>query len=90
MFPYQYQVDDRIVLHLPQGYHVENLPKPAEADAGALTYNAAWKQEGSAVTLTRRFALKTSFIQAAQYAPLRTFYGEMGNSDRAPLVLKKE
>ena len=86
---YQQQVHDRVTLHVPAGFAVENVPKNATADVGACGYSTSWKEATDEVTFERRLTLKTVIVTPEYYAPLRKFYGDVFTSDQATLVLKR-
>ena len=88
-FAYQREVEDRIRLQFPEGYSVESLPKPFQADLGALACTLNYTKDSTSVTLNRKMSVRVVAIAPEHYGTLRKFYGARTAADHDPVVLKK-
>ncbi|HEX2122690.1 MAG TPA: DUF3857 and transglutaminase domain-containing protein [Thermoanaerobaculia bacterium] len=88
-FSYQREIEDKVTLHLPEGYAVESVPKPVKLDVGALAYTAQHANDGKAITLTRKMTVRTIAIESKHYEVLKKFYGARVTADHDAVVLKK-
>lgn len=88
-YRYQHEVEDRVTLHVPPGYAVENLPKPVKIDLGALAYTSQHAKDGDALTFQRRLSVRTIIIGAENYAKVKKFYGDLVAADHDTVILKK-
>jgi hypothetical protein len=88
-YRYQHEVEDRVTLHVPEGYTVENLPKPVKIDLGALAYTSRHEKNGSALTFQRKLSVRTIVIGAEHYAKVRKFYGDLVAADHDAVILRK-
>jgi hypothetical protein len=88
-FRYQHEIDDRITLRVPDGYAVENLPKPLTMDLGAVAFTSRHKREESVLILERKLSIRAFVIGSEHYKTLRQFYGDLIAADHDAVVLKK-
>ncbi|HEX7832501.1 MAG TPA: DUF3857 domain-containing protein [Thermoanaerobaculia bacterium] len=88
-FAYQRQTDDRVTLHLPDGFVVESLPNSVVADGGIVSYSSQWKQGDKTLSFERKMTVKKLVVPAAEYPRVRAFYSAMVAADQDAVVLKK-
>lgn len=88
-YPVQYML--AVTLTLPDGYRVEELPKPmiAKIDGGQgyCQYNIA--QQGNRITLRYQFGMNKLIFLPAEYADLKSFWEAAAEKNNETLVLKK-
>ena len=80
-----------ITIELPEGYAVEELPKPAlinyqEKD---ITYSTRYEQRGSLLSIQCRFAIKRLFFLPDEYADLKETFDLIANQANSTIVIKK-
>lgn len=89
--PFPDQVTLTVSLTLPQGYAVEELPKPLivfiENDQGKCMYNI--KQQDNKLTLLYRFQLSKLLFLPSEYTQLKAFWESIVNMNNEMIVLKK-
>ena len=88
-FSYQQEIDDRITLHVPDGYVIESLPKAAELDLGALKFTAKHAGDAKSITLQRNLAIRAILVSPEHYEKVKKFYGSIAAADHDTVVLKK-
>jgi len=79
---------DEVVLELPAGFTIEELPKPATVESAYGRYQRSYEARGTGVVLTRRLELKAQIVPSTEYASLRAFFSEVGKAERAAVLLK--
>lgn len=82
---------DTTVYQLPDGYGVDNLPKPKKInfDYGSFTTNYIWDATKKSLTSTARLEVKERVIPAAQYAAAKKFFDEVLAEFNEKIVVKK-
>ncbi len=88
-FSYQRELEDRVTLQFPEGYSIENLPRPVQFDLGALAFTMNYAKTPTSVTLNRRMSVRVVAIAPEHYGTLRKFYGARTAADQDPVILKK-
>jgi hypothetical protein len=85
-----YTQTDTIVIQLPAGYKVENLPaaKKISSDFGAFELSVS--QEVGQVTAVFRIELQPVSVPAVRYNEVRQFYVDVAKADGAQMVLIKQ
>ena len=90
-FPYMHSLSMVITIELPEGYAVEELPKPAlinyqEKD---ITYSTRYEQRGSLLSIQCRFAIKRLFFLPDEYTDLKETFDLIANQANSTIVIKK-
>jgi hypothetical protein len=78
-------------LTIPDGYDVEDLPRPVQISAasGDATYHRAAEVVDGKVVMNARLRLKRSRYDARYYQELRAMYTEIVSAEEEQLVLRK-
>lgn len=91
---YGYGYDDNYILQLeiPEGYIVDELPKPYSMllpdNAGKFTYNIS--ENNGKIQMARRFIISKTLFTESEYAQLKEFYKQMIEKEAQMIVLKKK
>lgn len=94
--PRRYPVDlettararDEFTLELPEGFAVEDLPKPLDLDAGFASYRSRAEVNGRSLTYTREFRLVEPFLPVPRFAEALKFYRAVGAEEQQSLLLR--
>ena len=81
-------LEDEIVLTIPAGQKVEELPAPASIDSPYGMYRLDAKIVDNTVVLTRRVTLNRVEIPVEDYAKIRQFLSAVARADRCSVILK--
>ena len=94
---FSYPVNQRqiVVLDIPEGYEIEELPKPTkislgEKDEAVYQYFIANDAENRKVSISIRFSLNKLIYLQAEYAMLRDFFVLLTTNNTQQIVLKKK
>jgi transglutaminase-like putative cysteine protease len=80
---------DQVVLRLPAGYAVDELPEPVDLKSPYGVYSATWKVTGDRVTFDQTLEINDLTAPAADYARVRDFFDRVSGGQFAPVVLVK-
>lgn len=85
---YAEQVQDTIVLNLPQHYTIESTPQPSsDSWAGHAIFTTQVQHDADSVTLTRTLARAFTLAKPEEYQDLRSFYLKAETNDQQQLTL---
>ena len=79
---------DTFEITLPQGYEVNDLPPPVDADYGFAIYQSKTETNGNMLKYTRRFEVKELTVSLAQMESLKKFYRTIASDERSTAVLQ--
>ena len=87
--PHRYRIITTI--SLPEGYTVEELPKPTRMIAcdNGLSCKLNFQQQGSVIQSLFEFEMKHAIFPATQYKDLSAFYGFLTDLCNSQIVIKK-
>jgi len=80
---------DSVVIQLPAGFAIDELPEPIEIDSPYGVYHAAWKPGNNSVTFEQSLEIKQTIAAPAEYAKIKDFFDRVLGGQIAPLVLLK-
>jgi hypothetical protein len=86
---YPYQKIDDLVVELPDGWHVGNLPKPSDLGTKEIHYAVKAQQDQKAVHLTRTLTIGFMILQPKYYPALREFFQSVRSGDTQQVVLEQ-
>jgi hypothetical protein len=89
-FRYPWSEDERMVIDVPEGYTVEELPTPVDIDIGAARYRARFSLEGRRVVYERHLNVNAITLSVDQYATAKGFFDRVHQADRAAISFKQE
>ena len=80
-----------LILSIPEGYKVEELPKMVrfQLGEGAIKYDYLIESNGTQVKLNTKLSIKKTTFQVSEYADLRDFYGKIIAKMGEQIVLTK-
>jgi Domain of Unknown Function with PDB structure (DUF3857)/Transglutaminase-like superfamily len=79
---------DNFEITLPQGYEVDDLPPPVDADYGFASYHSKSEISGNVLKYTRTFEVKDVSVPLSKVDDLRKLYRIIANDERNTAVLK--
>jgi hypothetical protein len=80
---------DSVVIQLPAGFAVDEIPDPIEIDSPYGVYHATWKTADGTVTFEQSLEIKTTLAPAAEYAKVKDFFDKVLAGETAPVILLK-
>jgi len=88
---YAYIDSDTIIYHLPQGYHVEFMPKPSEikSEFGVYHANAIESTDKQSLTYTRTLTMTDGLFPPEKYKDYVAFRKEISKQDNVKVSLIK-
>ena len=86
-FRYPFEIEDEIVVTLPDGWKVENQPKDMDRDAKAVEFKLEVKNEGNTVRIKRMLRSDVVMVGKEDYSILRNFYQLVKTEDEQQVVL---
>ncbi|HYP27574.1 MAG TPA: DUF3857 and transglutaminase domain-containing protein [Blastocatellia bacterium] len=89
-FRYPWSEDERMVIDVPEGYTVEQLPAPVDIDIGAARYRARFALDGRRVVYERHLNVNAITLSVDQYATAKAFFDRVHQADRAVISFKQE
>lgn len=88
-FRYPWSESERMVIAVPEGFTIEQLPSPVELDIGAANYRATFSQEKDRVIYERRLTVNAIFLNLDQYATVKAFFDRVHQADRTLISFKQ-
>ena len=79
---------DVFQITLPDGYTVDDLPPPVDADFGFASYHSKTEIKGNVIGYTRTFEIKDLSVPVSKSNDLKTFYRIIASDERNTAVLK--
>ncbi len=79
---------DRFEITLPDGYQVDELTPPVDADFGFASYHSKTEAKGNVVTYSRVFEVKELSVPVSRADDLKKFYRIIAGDERNAVVLK--
>lgn len=79
---------DSFEITLPQGYEVDELPPPVDADYGFASYHAKTEVKGNVISYSRTFEVKELSVPVSKADDLKKFYRIIASDERNTAVLK--
>lgn len=84
-----YTWKDTVLIRIPEGYQVENLPPDKHIQSAYGTFDFKAIRQDSAVSVIRYIQIQPVAVPAAQYNDVRQFYQDVTKADGAQMVLVK-
>jgi hypothetical protein len=87
-FEHPFQTTDTVTFKLPAGTTIESVPKAANVDVGAMTFETKYTKTATDVTFKRELTVTAKWVDREHYGTVRTFFGKAATADDEQLVLK--
>lgn len=92
-YPVQFEAPtlqtDAFEITLPPGFTVDDLPSPADLDAGFASYKSQIEVKGNVLRYSRQYEIKDILVPTEQLPRLKTFYRQVAGDENASAVLKR-
>lgn len=83
------RLQDTMRLTLPEGFDLEELPKPLAIDDAKLAYRITYRMEGRTVVTERQVVMPEQFQDRATYEAFRQLVQRAQEQERRPVILKR-
>jgi hypothetical protein len=80
---------DSVVIQLPAGFSIDEIPDPIEIDSPYGVYRASWKIADQSVTFEQSLEIKDTLAAPNEYAKVKDFFDKVLGGQSAPVVLLK-
>ena len=86
---------DSVVIQLPAGFAIDEIPDAIEVESPYGVYHASWKINGgkssnNSVTFEQSLEIKTTVAAPSDYAKVKDFFDKVLAGQSAPVVLLKQ
>ena len=88
-FNYAYAETDKLIITLPDGYSLENVPEAVEAKLPWAKYARAVKMNGKELVMERLLQFNGIMFDPATYPELKTFFNKINAGDESQSVLRQ-
>ena len=88
-FPYCQQETLNVMIELPAGYQVEDIPSPIAMEYDGMTARVICRQQDNQLTVQYRMEMSRPFYDQTQYAELRSFFDKIVENCNQILTVKK-
>lgn len=91
-FPYKHLINTNVVIHLPEGYSVEEKPQPLilKTDDNGANFRINYVAQGQDLLVQCRMAVNKMFFASNEYEYLRKVFDAVQQKTDEMLVLKKD
>lgn len=83
-------LDEEARYRIPDGWLVDEMPKPEHIETELGAVDATWAMDGSEFVYRRRWHTSAMRLPAARYPDVRAFYADLRRIERARVVLIRE
>jgi hypothetical protein len=80
---------DSVVIQLPAGFAIDELPDPIEIESPYGVYHASWKTRDGSVTFEQSLEIKEMLAAPAEYAKVKDFFDKVLGGQSEPVILLK-
>jgi hypothetical protein len=81
---------DSVVIQLPDGFKVDEIPDPVEIVGPYGTYRASWKTADGKVTFEQSLEIKDALAAPPEYPKVKDFFDQVLAGQSAPVILLKQ
>ncbi|MDR3668076.1 MAG: DUF3857 and transglutaminase domain-containing protein [Ignavibacteriaceae bacterium] len=89
-FDYPFILNKSIIINLPQGYSVRNLPGKVNQNIANMNYSKEISSSGNAINLNEKFRMSNSLVQPSKYQETRQFFEGIKNNYGEKIILIKK
>lgn len=79
---------DTFEIAIPDGYVVDDIPQPVDADCGFASYHSKTEVKGNIIDYKRTFEVKELSVPVSRADELKKFYRIIAGDERSTVVLK--
>ena len=88
-FPFVQSESVSVVINLPEGYQVEEMPKPFALKMNGLTVQVLGTVNGSRIQMRYKTTIEKTFYTQEEYQELKSFFDQLVEHANYMLVVKK-
>jgi transglutaminase-like putative cysteine protease len=88
-FKYPRNENEQVIIRIPTGYEVEQLPEPVIEDIGAAKFRAEFVKDGENVVYRRNLIVDGIVFTVEQYPIIKGFFDRVNQADKARIVFKQ-
>jgi hypothetical protein len=89
-FPYKQSETMNVVITLPEGYEVEETPKPLVLKCDGITARVVSMVDGNTISTQYKMNLDKSFFLATDYQHLKEFFDYLAERCKSMITIKKK
>ena len=78
---------EKAIFILPQGFVIDEMPEPVTIDSPFGKYTTTITEKEGKLEFTRELVLNRSYVPAAKYPDVRSFFVKMLEAEQSPVVL---
>lgn len=79
---------DTFEIAIPDGYVVDDIPEPVDADCGFASYHSKTEVKGNVIDYKRTFEVKELSVPVSRADELKKFYRVIAGDERSTVVLR--
>jgi hypothetical protein len=87
--PYKQRETINVVLTLPEGWQVEEMPKPITLKFDGITARIIYRQTGEQFSASYRLDVQRTFFSQTQYQDLKAFFEKLVENTKNIITIKK-
>jgi hypothetical protein len=80
---------DSIVIQLPAGFAVDEIPDTVKIESPYGVYRASWKAGEGSLTFEQSLEIRQMVVEASEYAKVKDFFDQVAGGQSAPVILLK-
>jgi hypothetical protein len=88
--PYQQTESVTVMLTLPEGYVVEDVPKPFLIKLDGITCRVIYNVAGGKLNVRYQFVLEKTFFTVEEYADLKAYFDQLADQLKKVITVKKQ
>ncbi len=89
-FHFAWSESDIVIIDIPAGYEIEQLPETINIDIGAARYQAAFHCEGGRIIYERNLIVNAITFTTKQYATAKAFFDRVHEADRTLIAFRQK
>ena len=87
-FDFPAETVDDVLINLPAGWQVNNLPQPKDKNYRVVAYSLSAQGDKTSLRLSRKLDINNILFDTKYYGPIRTFFQEVRAGDSEQAVLQ--
>jgi hypothetical protein len=81
---------DTVVIQLPAGFMIDEIPEPVQVESPYGAYRAAWKSGDGSVTFEQSLEIRETVAAPGDYTKVKDFFDRVLTGESAPVILLKQ
>jgi hypothetical protein len=81
---------DSVIIQIPAGFKIDEMPDPVALDTPYGIYNATWSSRAGQIVFEQSLEVKDNLVPASSYAAVRDFFEKLSSGQHSAVVLLKQ